>query len=82
MNCTSTLRGIFICERGLGRKDSGFFSSEQIQRTPVPPSSPQVTLQIQLPRQLAAKTERERCGVSPYYTDEKEDEENEKWVGP
>lgn len=69
--------------RELGTKDSGFFSSGQIQRTPVPPNSPQAfTLQIQLPRQLAAETKRERWGFSPYYTDEKEDEENEKWVGP
>ncbi len=70
--CVSTLRGILISVRELGTKDSGFFSSDQLQRTPVPPNFPQVfTLQIQ----------RVRRGIM--LNDEYEDdEENEKWVGP
>ena len=68
----STLSDILISVRELGQKDSGFFSSDIIQRTPVPPDSPL----------CFTKAKSGEVGNQPYYEEENEDEENEKWVGP
>ena len=63
-----TLRSV----RELGQKDSGLISSDIIQHTPVPPDSPLCFTEAKM----------DKVEICPYYEDEKEDEENEKWVGP